>query len=103
MPKNTGTIRPRKPYSMITASPVAWVNVGSRFHVPCSIIASSRPAIGASTRTRRSAVREATPSPTPVIEVKRGWANPNRRIRTMKMAITCWAPVAGPYRSAPAA
>ena len=43
------------------------------------------------------------PSPTPVIEVNSGWAKPVRKIRTMKMAISICAPVAGPYCSAPAA
>ena len=51
--------------------------------MPCSIIASSSPASGARYRTRRSAVRAAMPSPTPVIEVNSGWAKPLRKMRTM--------------------
>ena len=82
---------------MITASPVAWASEGSRFQVPCSIIASSRPASGASTRTRRSAGRAAMPSPTPVIDGEERVGEAEQQDPDDEDGDDLLAPVAGPY------
>ena len=73
------------------------------FHEPCRVIAVSQPAIGASTRTRRSAERAASPSPMPVIAVNSGWAKPENTIRAKKIPMTCATPPATPALCAPAA
>ena len=103
MPKKIGIITEKYPYSRISICLVWLASSAMRFHEPCRIIAVSQPAIGASTRTRLSADRAATPSPMPVIAVNSGWAKPDSAMRTTKMPMTLATPPATPARSAPAA
>jgi hypothetical protein len=77
--------------------------VGTKFQVPCSIIATSRPASGASARAQRLAERAAMPMPMPVMAVNSGWANAEKMTRTRKVANSSCRPVLTPYSLAPAA